>query len=192
MWIRQTFGPMLTEKERARRWMGLRPLSDPRPFFHARVFAKMVLNLMICFVYIVIAPITCYVLAFYFLAMGSACRNQFFYIYSTNPDSGGKLWLSFVNIALICMAVAQVTLGAYLTLKKANVAAGLMIPLLVFQILFHIFIRQRHFQVAARLPTEVSLQLDAEGAMDTDFQLLQGQVQAACLECEGARARVSA
>jgi hypothetical protein len=101
--------------------------------------------------------------------MGSAYRNQFFYIYSTNPDSGGKLWLNFVNIALICMAVAQVTLGAYLTLKKANVAAGLIFPLLVFQILFHIFIRQRHFQVAARLPTEDSLQKDAEGLADFTF-----------------------
>lgn len=64
------------------------------------------------------------------------------------------------------MAVAQVTLGAYLALKKANVAAGLMIPLLIFQILFHIFIRQRHLKVAARLPTEDSLQLDEEGPAD--------------------------
>lgn len=169
VWIRQTFGPTLTEKERNQRWMGFRPLSDPRPFFHARIFSKVVLYLLICFVYTVIAPLTCYVLAFCFLAMGPASRNQFFYIYSTKPDSGGKLWLSFVNIALFCMAVAQVTLGAYLALKKANVAAGLMFPLLIFQILFHIFIRQRHFQVAARLPTEDSLQLDEEGPTDFTF-----------------------
>lgn len=176
--LRQLFGPHLTEKERDRIWMGLRPLSNPHPFFHARVLAQIVLNLMICFVYVVIAPVTSYVLSFCFLAMGSAYRNQFFYIYSTNPDSGGKLWLSFVNISLICMAVARITLGAYLALKKANIAAGLMVPLLVFQILFHIYIRQRHFQVAARLPTEDSVQLDAEGP--TDFSFLKDKyVQAA-------------
>ena len=124
---------------------------------------------MILFVYVAIAPITCYVLAFCFLAMGSAFRNQFFYIYSTNPDSGGMLWVRFVNISLICMAVAQLTFGGYLTLKKNNVAAALMIPLIVFQILFHIYIRQRHFRVAARLPTEISIRLDAEGPVDFSF-----------------------
>lgn len=67
------------------------------------------------------------------------------------------------------MTLAQATLGAYLALKKANVAAGLMIPLLVFQILFHIFIRQRHLKVAARLPMEDSLQLDEEGPTDFSF-----------------------
>lgn len=167
--IRETFGPHLTEKERNRMWNGLRPLSDPRNFFHARSFANLVLYLMVLFVYTTIAPISCYVLAFCFLASGAANRNQFFYIYSTNPDSGGMLWMIFVDIALSCMAVAQITLGAYLALKQANVAAGLMVPLLIFQILFHISIHQRHFKVAQRIPTEDSIELDEHGPMDFSF-----------------------
>jgi hypothetical protein len=67
------------------------------------------------------------------------------------------------------MAVAQITLAGYLALKKANVAAGLMVPLLVFQILFHISIHQRHFKVAQRIPTEYSIELDENGPTDFDF-----------------------
>ena len=178
--MRETFGPNLTEKERNRVWQGLRPLSNPRSFFHARCFASVILFLMVGFVYTTIAPITCYVLAVCFLAMGSAYRNQFFFIYSTNPDSGGMLWMRFVNIALICMLVAQVTLGAYLALKQAPVAAGLMVPLIIFQILFHIWIRQRHFRVASRLPTEDSLRLDAEGP--TDFTFLKDTYKQSALK----------
>lgn len=134
---------------------------------------------MILFLYVAIAPITCFVLAFSFLAMGSAFRNQFFYIYSTLPDSGGMLWVRFVDVILYCMATAQITLGAYLTLKKNNVAAILMIPLLVFQILFHINIRRNHFRVAARLPTDASLRLDAQGP--TDFGFLKDKYKQSAL-----------
>lgn len=179
VFLRQTFGPSLTEKERNRIWLGLRPLSNPRNFFYARLLASMVLTSMILFLYVAIAPITCFVLAFSFLAMGSAFRNQFFYIYSTLPDSGGMLWVRFVDVILYCMATAQITLGAYLTLKKNNVAAILMIPLLVFQILFHINIRRNHFRVAARLPTDASLRLDAQGP--TDFGFLKDKYKQSAL-----------
>jgi len=178
-WLRQTFGPHLTEKEQSRIWKGLRPLSDPRPFFHARILATLVLYQMICFVYTTIAPITCYALAFCFFAMGSAYRNQLFFVYSTNPDSGGMLWIRFVNISLVCMVVAQITLGAYLTLKKAPIASGLMFPLVVFQVLFHVYIRQKHFQVAARLPMEDSIRIDAEGP--TDFSFLKDKYKQSAL-----------
>lgn len=78
------------------------------------------------------------------------------------------------------MFVAQVTVGAYLTLKKANVAAGLLVPLLVCQVLYHIHIHQRHFRVAARLPTEDSLRLDADGP--TDFTFLKDKYKQAALK----------
>lgn len=88
--------------------------------------------------------------------------------------------MKFVNIALSCMFVAQITLGAYLVLKKNNVAAGLMVPLAVFQVLFHIYIQQRHFHVASRLATEDSVRLDAEGP--TDFSFLTDKYKQSALK----------
>lgn len=169
-WLRGRLGPNLTEKEKSTTWKGLRPLADPRDFFHAHVFADTVLYLMVAFVYTTIAPIICYVLAFCFLVQGAGYRHQFIYIYSTSPDSGGKLWTKFVTITLVCMFFAQLTLIGYLVIKQAPTATYLMIPLIVGQVLFHIYIRQRHFRVARRLPTEDSLRLDAENdPMDYSF-----------------------
>ena len=169
-WLRGQLGPNLTEKEKSNTWKGLRPLADPRDFFHARVFADTTLYLMVAFVYTTIAPLTCYVLAFCFLVQGAGYRHQFIYIYSTSPDSGGKLWTKFVTITLVCMFFAQLTLIGYLVIKQAPTATYLMFPLIVGQVLFHIYIRQRHFHVARRLPTEDSLRLDAEhDSMDYSF-----------------------
>ena len=55
-----------------------------------------------------------------------------------------------------------------------------MVPLLILQILFHIWIRQRHFRVASRLPTEDSLRLDAEGP--TDFSFLKDMYKQSALK----------
>ena len=170
--LRRRVGWNLTDKERDKKWAFLRPLSNPRNFFHARVFAANCVLCMILFVYATLAPITCYFLAFCFLVQGTAFRHQFVYIYPKMPDSGGELWMIWVNIQLWCMIIAELTLIGYLVLKKAPVAAPLLIPLLVVTILFMSFIRQRHFYVARHLSSEDCAyydQLYAEEAGDLEF-----------------------
>jgi hypothetical protein len=179
-WLRERLAPNLTEKEKSTRWNGLRPLADPSNFFHARVLASTVLFLLVAFVYTTIAPITCYVLAFCFLVQGAGYRHQFIYIYPKAPDSGGKIWTTFVTITLVCAFVAQLTLIGYLAIKQAPTATYLMIPLIVGQVLFHIYICQRHFRVARRLPTEDSLRLDAEND-PMDYRFLKDKYRQSAL-----------
>jgi Calcium-dependent channel, 7TM region, putative phosphate len=64
---------------------------------------------MVFLVYAVISPITCFVIAFCFVYMGSMFRHQFVYIYPAQPDSGGKIWMGFIRILLVCLLVAEVT-----------------------------------------------------------------------------------
>ena len=167
-WLRKRVGPNLTEKERNKTWMGLRPFADPRGFLHARVSASTMLFFMVAFVYMTLSPITSYFLAFCFLAMGAGYRHQFIYIYPNLNDSGGRLWMAFVTTALICMFIAELTITGFLLLKKAPVASPLMIPLLVVSLLFVVYIHQRHFRVALHLPSEDCLCYDEDGLLELD------------------------
>jgi Calcium-dependent channel, 7TM region, putative phosphate len=64
---------------------------------------------MVFLVYAVISPITSFVIALCFAYMGSMFRHQFVYIYPAQPDSGGKIWMEFIRILLVCLLVAEVT-----------------------------------------------------------------------------------
>jgi hypothetical protein len=175
-WLRVCIGPNLTESEKNRTRIGLRPFSDPRDFLHARIFASTVLLFMVTFTYTMLSPITCYVLTFSFLVLGAGYRHQFFYIYPPK-DSGGRLWMRFIGIALACMFIAQLTLCGYLLLKESPVASGLIIPLMVFTVLFNQYIRQRHFRVARYLSSEDCLRFDMQNALrgSIDFEPMKGQ-----------------
>jgi hypothetical protein len=89
--------------------MGLRPLCDPQEFEIADTFSQTVLFFVVLLVYSVIAPIVNFVMAFCFIYMGVAYRNQFIYIYPARPDSGGKLWTSFIGVLLVCLFIAEFT-----------------------------------------------------------------------------------
>ena len=114
-----------------------------------------VLYFMVLFVYSVISPLTNFIMAFVFLALGTILRHQFVYVYPTTPDSGGKIWIGFIRIIISCMIIAEVTSEYFrisvvclclsrlirifffesvlglLGLKKASIATPIFIPLLV-------------------------------------------------------------
>jgi Calcium-dependent channel, 7TM region, putative phosphate len=115
---------------------------------------------MVIFVYSTLAPITCYVLAFCFVVMNVGYRHQMIYIYPSTPDSGGRLWLSYVHVVVWCMLTAEVTLGGYLVLKKSSAAYTIMLPFLMVTVMFYVYLHQRHFRVAFNLPSEVCHQVD--------------------------------
>ena len=64
---------------------------------------------MVLFVFTVIYPMTPLITAPCFVFMGSMFRNQFMYIYSKNPDSGGELWAFYIQVMLSCMLIAEIT-----------------------------------------------------------------------------------
>jgi hypothetical protein len=173
--IRTKIGLNLTKKERSKPVNDyIRPLSDPRPFEHAEVFANLVLYFMVLFVYAIISPIVSYFVAFCFLIMGSGYRYQFIHNYPSTPDSGGKLWSGFICICLAAMIIAQVTLVGLLALKKAAYATPCMVPLIIMTVCFIMHLRVKHFRVANSLPTVDCMKLDrANGRLH--FEFVQGK-----------------
>jgi hypothetical protein len=62
----------------------------------------------------------------YAFSFAEAYRHQFFYVYPSNGDSGGKLWANFVSILIICIFIAEITIVGLLALKKAGIAVFIM------------------------------------------------------------------
>lgn len=149
---RSILGPKLTEEERRTTWCGLRPFADPLEFEHAKILSGLVLYFIVFFVYATLAPITSIFVFLCFIFTGAAYRHQFIFIYPTLPDSGGKLWVQFMQLVPVCLLIAEITIVGFLALKTAPVASALMIPLLIITILFTIYIRQKHFMVTNFLP----------------------------------------
>ena len=149
-YLRKFFGPRITEKQRRTTYIIFRPLGDPSEFEHASNMAQFsILYFMIVMVslatahsfvsswvgfltfcssqvYQAIAPLACFFLCFCFIILRPAFLHQFVYIYPTLPDSGGKIWISFIRIIMVCMTVAQLTLVGLMALKKASIATPLM------------------------------------------------------------------
>jgi hypothetical protein len=171
--LRRFIGPNLTDKERNTVFMGIRPLCDPIEFEHADTFSQVVLFFMVLLVYSVIAPITNFVMGFCFLYMNTAYRHQFIYIYPARPDSGGKLWTSFIGILLVCIFIAEITITGLLALKKARIAYSLMFPLLAITVLFNVYIKQEHFRVAENLASRECLKTDLQNG-DLDMSFVKG------------------
>jgi hypothetical protein len=168
--LRTCIGPRLTEKERNTTFLGIRPLCDPLEFEMADTFAQTVLFFVVLLVYSVIAPITNFVMAFCFVYMGTAYRHQFIYIYPARPDSGGKLWTSFIGVLLICIFIAEFTIAGLLGLKKSGIASALMIPLIIITVLFNAYIKQQHFRVTESLTSRECLKTDLKnGGLDFSF-----------------------
>jgi len=171
--VRLFVGPKLTEEERQTTWMGIRPFADPMEFQHAQILSSLVLYFIVFFVYATLAPITSIFIFICFLFMGAAYRHQFIFIYPTKPDSGGKLWVQFMRLIPVCILIAEVTIVGFLALKKASIASGLMLFLLLITILWTIYIRQKHFMVTNFLPGCDCIHTDrknnVDGHMDMKF-----------------------
>jgi hypothetical protein len=129
---------------------------------------------MIFLVYSCIAPLVSVVVGLCFAALGALFRHQFVYIYARNPDSGGYLWLNFIQILTTCLLIAEITVVGMLALKKATIATPLMFPLIIATALFSFYIRQEHFHIAQYLPTRLSLRKDSRNSnIDIDYAFVQ-------------------
>jgi len=166
-------GPRLTEAERRTTWMGLRPLADPLPYEHAEGLSSVVLLFIAFFVYATLAPITSIFAFLCFVCGGIALRHQFIFVYPTVPDSGGKLWIQFMQIVPVSLLIAELTIVGLLALKKVPVASSAMIPLVIVTVLFNIYIRQKHFSATDFLPgidcVEADRKNNQDGPMDMRF-----------------------
>ena len=151
--VAKILGHNLTEKERNESFMGLRSLDDPLEFYFGRELGqKTILIQMVLFVYVCMSPITAYFTLFVFTALVIGYRNQFIYIYPIANDSGGKLWISFTKISIVCMIVAELILFAVILLKGALTPALLLLPLIASSMMFDAYFKKRHYNITKFLP----------------------------------------
>lgn len=181
--IRSWVGPNLTQKERDTPWMGLITLVEPWEMMFGIILGLAVLYFMVTFVYSAMTPITNYFLCLCFTLLKIGWTNQFIYVYPPIKDSGGLLWIGFVSVVITCMIIAQIVLLGWFGIKKAPVAAGLMVPLLIITILFNYYIRQQHFRVTENLPTGECNEMDYKNLpMDYSFVRDKYKQPALCSE----------
>lgn len=166
--LRKCIGPRLTEKERNMPYMSCRPLNNPRDFLFAHVYSAESLHYMVLFVYTVLAPLVSYVMVFAFLILEIGNRHQFFYIYPPTPDSGGRIWMEFNTVCLICLPIAVSILFVATGLREARGAFYMFIPLLAITILFVIYILLRYYSIFIHLPSEDCAEADAMYSAECD------------------------
>jgi hypothetical protein len=174
--VAKMFGHNLTEKERNETFMGLRSLDDPLEFYFGRNLGqKIILVEMVLFVYVCMSPITAYFTLFVYSALVVGFRNQFIFIYPIANDSGGKLWISFTKISIVCMIVAEILLFAVILLKQAYGPAFLLLPLIAASVLFDAYFKQRHFTITKFLPVGECALVDSQNEGDESLkELLKG------------------
>ncbi|KAF4659558.1 hypothetical protein FOZ61_000940 [Perkinsus olseni] len=165
--LRRCLGPGLSEKERSRIWLGLEPLEAPIQLELPRVLSTVMLFFMILFVYSVMSPITCLVMAFGFSCFSVVYKNQFASVYDPSNDTGGQLWTRAVRVILGCAVAAEFTVMGVLAIKEAAVVSPLMLPLLIGTIIFWSYLEVRHFVVASSLPAKVFVDIDRQRAVST-------------------------
>jgi hypothetical protein len=161
---RYAFGPRLTAKERRKTWNIFYSLEDPPEFWHAEIFAQVILFFVVFFVYSTIAPITSAFLCACFLICESGYRYHFIHNYKTTPDSGGKLWQGFIQVLVVSMLIGELTLVGLLILKNTLYAVPALAPLIAITILFMIFVIPKRRHVASHLPTMLCVELDKENS----------------------------
>jgi len=175
--IRRQFGPTLTEKERNSVWLGLRPLTDPGPLLSQELLrSNVVLMFMIMMVYVILSPITSFVMALAFFVMVVTYRNQFVHVYdSTVGEAGGLFWPSAMRYVLTCMVVALLTDIAVLALKQGKYQAPFMLPLLVIVAVFWLYLEHEHMRATRWLPAAECVRVDEMRSEEAQsFEFLRG------------------
>lgn len=181
--VGKILGHDLTDKERNETFLGLRSLDDPLEHYFGRVLgSNTILLQMVLYVYACMSPITTYFTLFIFGVMAIGFRNQFIFIYPIANDSGGKLWLNFVKISIVCMILAEIILFAVLLLSQAYIPAFLLLPLIVTSILFDIYLKRRHFMVTAFLPVRDCALTDQERESGRNEGLMQDWLKGSYLQ----------
>lgn len=160
--LRRFLGPNLTAKERSKRWKFIYALEDPPDFFHAEVFAQIVLLYVTNFVYATIAPISCAFIFVCYVILESGYRYHFIHNHPTTPDSGGKIFKGFMNVLMVSMLIGQFTLIGYLALKQVFYAIPAMAPLPAMTILFWVTVLPKRIHVSNFLPTVTCVELDRQ------------------------------
>ncbi|CAM9540737.1 unnamed protein product, partial [Choristocarpus tenellus] len=93
------------------------------------VYPTLLLVLVVCLLYAVISPVIMPMGALFFAAAHIVYKYQMLYVYIPKYESGGVLWLSVYPRVLVGLAVAQLTVMGYVSIRGGYTEAVCMLPL---------------------------------------------------------------
>ena len=158
--VRAHIGWRLTEKELKQKAGMFRALSNVDKCYFSRLHSAYLLYFIVMFVYSTISPLVNWFCLIFFCFVSSVYRHQFIFNYPNSPDSGGKIFLPFLDCLLACMIISQLTIAGFLALKKSAVAAPLMIPLLIGTILYIVHLKESLFSAGTFLAASTCVEED--------------------------------
>ena len=101
-------------------------------------------------------------------------RYSLIHNHKMTPDSGGRLWVGFINVILASMLVGQMTMIGFLSLKNPIFSIPTLAPMSVITILHIVFVRPKKMHVANFLPATTCDDVDQRNRDENVFEMWEG------------------
>mmetsp|Transcript_16267 Transcript_16267/g.32360 ORF Transcript_16267/g.32360 Transcript_16267/m.32360 type:complete len:292 (+) Transcript_16267:1758-2633(+) len=171
--LHRFISPQLTDREKTSQYLLLRPIFFVRYFFYPDSLADQVFYLSVVFVYAVMCPLVSYICFLTCIILTFTLGNQFFFVYPSTSDSGGKYFDKLISYIVICMIIGQILIMMVMafelrTFEKKLYLTIAMVPLLIFTISFWFYLGERHYLAADFLPLKECSTIDKDYKENND------------------------
>jgi hypothetical protein len=141
---------------------GLRHLLNPGSFAFAKIYAQDCLQVVICFTFACIAPLTTFGGMLYFAIASYIYKHQVLYVYEPAFETGGKWFLKMAQSFVIAILFAQLTLVGILVLKEVYLQAYILGGLVVITSFYYYHVNAIYVPLAAQLPFDMAASMDLD------------------------------
>ncbi|ETV78076.1 hypothetical protein, variant [Aphanomyces astaci] len=164
--------PKSTPRDRAAKWCGLAPASEPGVLPYSQNLPDYFLAILLTLTFCPMSPVLCYFAYGFFVVSDVVFRRQLLFVYNPALNSTGLCWHPMYNFVIASLVVAQLTLLGVLSLKKAPgpVVAAAVLPFLT--LFAHVNILNLYPRTATYLPLLDCVRIDQHrryGHHITDF-----------------------
>jgi hypothetical protein len=156
--VKYLISPNLTMRDRKLTPLfgGCRHLMNPGSFAYAKNYAQDTLQVVICFTFGCIAPLTIIGGMIYFLGATIIYKHQVLYVYEPAYETGGRWWPKMAACFVVAMLFAQVTLVGMMVLKEAYLQAYILGGLVAVTSFYYYHVASKFVPLAAQLPFDMA------------------------------------
>lgn len=156
--------------------------TDSVPSFpYHQEIPKVLLFGLLGFTCSVVAPLILPFLLVYFSLGYIIYRNQMLNVYRSKYETGGRYWPVVHNGTIFSLILMQIIALGIFGLKKVPVASGLMLPLVVFTLLFNQYCRQRFYHTFQNYSAEDLISKDREDEQNGEMETFLSSLASAYL-----------
>jgi uncharacterized protein (DUF2147 family) len=168
--VKYLISPNLTMRDRKLTPLfgGCRHLMNPGSFAYAKNYAQDTLQVVICFTFGCIAPLTIIGGMIYFLGATIIYKHQVLYVYEPAYETGGRWWPKMAACFVVAMLFAQVTLVGMMVLKEAYLQAYILGGLVAVTSFYYYHVASKFVPLAAQLPFDMAASMDLDNSKFVD------------------------